>query len=335
MRVCVVGAGSIGGFLAVKLAQSGNDVTVTARGKHLEAIKKHGLLLKIGGEELLASNLKATDKLRDVGEQDVFFLAVKAHQVEPIVDDISAVLGPKSCIVTLQNGIPWWFFQEFNGPFSGTVVRSVDPDGTLSKKIDPKRIIGCVVYPAANIEAPGVIRHDEGIRFPIGELDGSSSERVQAISNMLVEAGFKSPILPDIRSELFLKVWGSACFNPVSALTHATLEDLCTYPLTRELSINALREIQAVGEKLGATFRVPLQRRLDGAKAVGQHKTSTLQDVENGREMEIDAIGGAVVELAKIAGVDIPHVETIYALSKLLNENVRAGNMIRSQPKAA
>ncbi len=222
MKVCVVGAGAIGGYMAVRIAQAGHDVSVIARGPHLAAIRAHGLKLIEADQELVVTNLTATDNIRDLGPQDVVLLALKAHQIEAVVEDLSVLLEPKTVLVTLQNGIPWWYFQKLDSPYAGRVVKTVDPTGVLFNKIDPDRLVGCIAYPAATIAEPGVIQHVEGNRFPVGELDGSESDRVNQVSGLFTEAGFKSRVLTDIRSEIWLKLWGNLTFNPVS-YTHLTL----------------------------------------------------------------------------------------------------------------
>tara|TARA_Y100001934_G_scaffold282462_1_gene396293 strand:+ start:218 stop:1120 length:903 start_codon:yes stop_codon:yes gene_type:complete len=246
MKVCVVGAGAIGGFMAVRLDQAGHTVSVVARGPHLGAIKERGLKLIQDGQTSTANNLFATDRMAECGPQDVVLLALKAHQIEPIVHEIETLFQADTAMVTLQNGIPWWYFQRLNG-VEPRIVRTVDPLGTLIKAVDPHRIIGCIPYPAAEIAEPGVIRHIEGIRFPVGELDVPTSERAERSSEMFVGAGFKSPVLEDIRSEVWLKLWGNLSFNPISSLTHATLEDICQYPLTRGLAAAMMTEAQTIG----------------------------------------------------------------------------------------
>jgi len=323
MKVCVVGAGSIGGYLAVLLARAGNDVTVIARGDHLRAIQTQGLrLVTETGEEIVARNLRATHDLSAAGRHDAVILAVKANQVRPIAGDLNALFHDDTVLVTMQNGIPWWYFQRHRGGHEGRAVEAVDPGGEIARTIDPQRIVGSVVYPAASIVAPGVIRHIEGRRFPLGEPDGSSSARVAALAEMLVAAGLKAPVLPDIRSEIWLKLWGNLSFNPISALTHATLSDLCRFPLSRELAQNMMLEAQAVAGKLGIRFRVPIEKRIAGAEAVGAHKTSMLQDVEAGRHVEIDALVGAVMELGALTGTPTPCIGTVYALVKLLSKTI-------------
>ncbi len=323
MKICVVGAGSIGGYLAVRLARAGQDVSVIARGPHLAAIKAHGLKLIEGEDEMVAEGLTATDRISDLGPQDIVLLALKAHQIEAVVDDLPSLLGPDTVIVTLQNGIPWWYFQKLDGPYADRVVKTVDPTGVLFERIDPERVIGCIAYPAAMIAEPGVIKHIEGNRFPVGELDGSLSERVRGVAAAFEDAGFKSRVLDDIRSEIWLKLWGNLTFNPISALTHATLVDICQFPLTRGLAATMMTEAQEIGERLGAGFRVPLKRRIAGAEGVGKHKTSMLQDVEVGKPLEIDGMLGVVVELAEMTGVDVPTLRALYACVSLLNKTIQ------------
>lgn len=323
MRVCVVGAGAIGGYMAVRLAHAGHTVSAIARGPHLAAIQANGLKLVEAEQELVATDLEATDRIADLGAQDVVLLALKAHQITPIVGDLPALLGPNTVLVTLQNGIPWWYFQKLDGPYAGRVVETVDPGGVLCGAIDPDRIIGCIAYPAATVAEPGVIRHIEGNKFPVGELDGRDTERVQMVSGLFEQSGFKARVLDDIRSEIWLKLWGNLTFNPISALTHATLVDICQFPRTRQLAATMMTEAQEIGERLGARFRVPLERRIAGAEGVGKHKTSMLQDVESGKPLEIDGMLGVVVELAEMTGVDVPTLRALYACVSLLNTTIQ------------
>lgn len=319
MEVCIVGAGAIGGYLGVKLHQAGQRVTVVARGAHLAAIRRNGLkLISSDYDDGIVADVPATDRIAAAGHPDVVMLAVKAHQVAPIAAQLRTLFRPSTIVVPLQNGIPWWYFQKHGGPFEGYRIRTVDPDGAIAANIEPERIIGAIAYPAAEIASPGVIRHIEGDRFPLGELDGSESQRVQQLSSVLVGAGFKSPILRDIRSELWLKLWGNLTFNPLSALTHSTLVDICEFPLTRDLARRMMIEAQAIAHKLGVSFRVSLDRRIAGAGRVGKHKTSMLQDVEAGRATEVDALVGAVLELGKLTETPTPSIETLYACMKLL-----------------
>ena len=334
MKVCVVGAGAIGGYMAVRIAACGHDVSVIARGPHLRAIREKGLKLVEAEREGVATNLVATDAIRDLEPQDLVLLALKAHQIEAVVDDLQALFGPETVMVTLQNGIPWWYFQKLGGPYADRVVRTVDPNGVLFDRIAPDRVVGCIAYPAATIAEPGVIRHIEGNRFPLGELDGSESSRVGNISSLFEEAGFKARVLTDIRSEIWLKLWGNLTFNPISAVTHATLVDICQFPLTRELAATMMTEAQAIGERLGAGFRGPMERRISGAEGVGKHKTSMLQDVEAGKPLEIDGMLGVVVELAEITKVEVPTLRALYACVSLLNKTIQDEQVrIKGQPR--
>ena len=323
MKVCVVGAGAIGGYMAVRLAHAGHTVSAIARGPHLAAIRANGLKLIEGDQELVASDLTATDRVGEPGPQDVVLLALKAHQIVPVVDDLPALFGPDTVVVTLQNGIPWWYFQQVDGEYAGRVVETVDPGGVLFRAIDPGRVIGCIAYPAAEIAEPGVIRHIEGNRFPVGELDGRDSDRVRMVSGLFEEAGFKSRVLDDIRSEIWLKLWGNLTFNPISALTHSTLVDICQFPLTRGLAAAMMTEAQQVAERLGAHFRVGMERRIAGAESVGKHKTSMLQDVEAGKPLEVDGMLGVVVELAEMTGVEVPTLRALHACVSLLNRTIQ------------
>ncbi len=313
MKICVVGAGAIGGLLAVHLSNSGNDVTVVDVGEHLETIKRDGLKLLMGdGTEHHA-----------VEEQDLVILAVKAQVLPMIATGISGMCGPETMILPVQNGLPWWYFQKHGGEFEGHRLQTLDPTGVLTENIDVGRIIGCVVFPAGEIAEPGVIRHIEGNRFPLGELDGDDSERVESLVQLLTEAGFKSFQISDIRAEMWLKLWGNMSFNPISAMTHATLVDICQFDLTRSLARNLMSEAQDVANRLGITFRVDIDRRIGGAEKVGAHKTSMLQDVEAGRTLEIDAIIAVVAELGRLVGVPTPSIDAVHAMVALLDETLR------------
>ena len=319
MKIAIIGAGAIGGYVGVKLALAGEDVTFIVRGENLKAIRAHGMKLVMqDGSEHIASNVRATNDYNEAGPQDLVILALKAHQLEAVALDVPKLFGPDTVVVTMQNGIPYWYFHEHGGALAGTQVHSVDPSGVIAQHIPARRVLGCVVYPASELIAPGVVQHVEGDRFPLGELDGSSSERVQRIADCFTRAGFKAPVLDNIRAEIWLKLWGNLTFNPISALSHATLVDICQYPLARELAANMMREAQAVAGKLGIEFRVSLDKRIAGAEKVGKHKTSMLQDVEAGREPEIDALVGAVVELGRLTETPTPHIATAYTLVKLL-----------------
>jgi 2-dehydropantoate 2-reductase len=323
MRIAIVGAGAIGGYVGVKLALAGERVTFLARGANLEAIRSRGVKLVMGdGTELVASDVQATADYSAAGPQDIVILAVKAHQVDAVADHVPKLFGPETCVVTMQNGIPYWYFHVHGGPLEGRCVEAVDPTGVCLRQIPPARVIGCVVYPASALIAPGVIRHIEGDRFPLGELDGSSSARVRAVSECFTRAGFQAPVLDDIRAEIWLKLWGNLTFNPISALTRATLVEICQYPPTRKLAAAMMTEAQAVANKLDITFRLPLERRIAGAERVGKHKTSMLHDLEAGRVMETEALLGSVLELARMTATAVPTLEAVYALTKLLGRPI-------------
>lgn len=330
MKIAIIGAGAIGGLVGVRLALAGEDVTFIVRGANLSAIRSNGMkLIEHDGTELVARNVRATSNYAEAGPQDVVILALKAQQVESVVAELPKLFGPQTTVITMQNGIPYWYFQKHGGQFEGRQVDSVDPTGIIGASIAAERVIGCVVYPASELIAPGVVRHIEGERFPLGELDGSTSERVQALSAIFENAGFKAPVLENIRAEIWLKLWGNLTFNPISALSHSTLVDICQFPLSRELATAMMIEAQAVANKLGITFRIPLEKRIAGAEKVGKHKTSMLQDVEAGRGVEIDALVGSVIELGKLTHTPTPHIDTVYALVKLLAKTMaeESGNL--------
>jgi 2-dehydropantoate 2-reductase len=319
MKIAIVGCGAIGGYVGVRLALAGETVTCLVRGANLTAIRAGGLkLIHRDGSEEVARNLTATQDFSAAGAQDVVILSVKAHQVEALASDVPRLFGPDTVVVTMQNGIPYWYFHRHGGALAGSIVRSVDPSGTILGLIPPEKVIGCVVYPASELQAPGVIRHIEGDRFPVGELDGSDSERVRRVSQCFTHAGFKSPVLADIRAEIWLKLWGNLTFNPISALTRSTLSDICQFPSTRALAAAMMTEAQNVAHKLGITFRVGLEKRIAGAERVGHHKTSMLQDVEARRPPELEALVGSVVELGRLTDTATPHIDAVYALMQLL-----------------
>ncbi len=319
MKICIVGAGAIGGYLGAKLALAGETVTLIARGSHLEAIQKNGLkLLMTDGSRQIVTPSLATSEIQEAGAQDVVILTLKAHSLPAIAPSLPALYDAHTMVVTAQNGVPWWYFRKYGGEYEGTRIQSVDPDGIIEASIGAERAIGCVVYPATEIIAPGVIKHIEGDRFTLGEIDGTKTERIQLLAQTLKQAGFKAPIRNQIRTEIWIKLWGNVAFNPISALTGATLEDICRYPLTRELARQMMTEAQAIAEKLGIKFGITLEQRINGAENVGAHKTSMLQDIEAGRPTEIDAIVGAVAELGKLTQIPTPHIDAIYASVKLL-----------------
>jgi 2-dehydropantoate 2-reductase len=313
----VVGAGAIGGYLAVRLARVCKEVSVVIRGANLQAVRAHGMKLLIDGREEVA-RLRATDRMAEFGEQDVVILGMKAHQLPLVVPELGALIGPQTLVVTAQNGIPWWYFFRHGGPYERRRIEAVDPGGVISAALPVDRTIGCVVYPACELDAPGVIRHIEGNRFSLGELDGADTERVRALAQRLRDAGFKSPVVSDIRAEIWLKLWGNLSFNPISALTHATLQDICRFAETRALAAAMMDEARAIGTKLGVPFKVSLEQRIAGAEAVGPHKTSMLQDVESGRALELDALVKSVIELGRITGTPTPAIDNVYALAALL-----------------
>jgi 2-dehydropantoate 2-reductase len=319
MKIAIIGAGAIGGYVGVKLALAGEDVTFVVRGANLEAIRKNGIkLLMQDGTEHVARNVKATSDYDEAGPQDLVILGMKAHQVPDVVHQVPKLFQENTVVVPMQNGIPYWYFHKHGGDLENKIVNSVDPHGLVATNIPGRRVIGCVVYPASELVAPGVIQHVEGDRFPVGEPDGSSSERVQRVSEVFTRAGFKSPVLDNIRAEIWLKLWGNLTFNPISALARSTLVDICQYPLSRELAAQMMTEAQTIANRLGITFRVSLEKRIAGAEKVGRHKTSMLQDVEAGRAPEVDALVGSVIELGRLTDTPTPHIDAVYALMKLL-----------------
>jgi 2-dehydropantoate 2-reductase len=336
MKIAVIGAGAIGGLVGARLALAGEDVTFVVRGANLEAIRAHGIrLVETDGQARSATRVHATDDYDAAGPQDVVVLAVKAHQVADVAGRVGKLFGPDTVVVTMQNGIPFWYFHRHGGEYEGRSVHSVDAGGTLARAIPPERILGCVVYPAAELTAPGVIRHIEGNRFPLGEPDGATTGRIVRVAACFEQAGFKSPVLDDIRAEIWLKLWGNLSFNPISALAHSTLVDICQHPLTRALAANMMREAESVASRLGIAFRVSLERRIAGAEKIGKHKTSMLQDVEAGRGPEIDALVGSVIELARMTGTPTPHIDSAYALMKLLEQTMaQARGGVRLQATA-
>lgn len=327
MKIAIVGAGAIGGYLGARLALAGEEVTCIARGPNLAAIQANGLkLIEEDGTERHAANVRGAQKMSEAGTQDVVLLTLKAHQVRDVLPDMRGLFGPDTLVVTMQNGIPWWYFHKLAGPWEGRPVSTVDPDGTVAANIEIGRVIGSVVYPASELVAPGVIKVIEGNRFTLGELDGSKSPRIEALAQTLIGAGFKAPVSSDIRSEIWLKLWGNLSFNPISALTHATLVDICQFPLTRELAASMMREAQAIAEKLGVRFKVSLEKRIAGAEAVGKHKTSMLQDVETGRPLELEALVGSVRELGRLTETPTPCIDAVYACASLLAKTLADQN---------
>ena len=313
MRIAIFGAGAIGGLLAARLAEAGMEVTVIARGPHLAAMQADGLRLRSGGSEIVAHPRCLADAA-DAGVQDFVVVTLKAHALPAAAPAIARMMGPGTALVTALNGVPYWYFHAFDGPLRGRRVESVDPGGTVSAILPPAQAIGCIVYPAAEVVAPGVIEHSYGDRFTLGEPDGSRSARSEQLAAALQAAGFKAPIRPRIRDEIWVKLWGNLAFNPLSALTGATLDRLTGQPDLRAVARAMMLEGQAVAEALGVRFAIDVDKRIAGAAEVGAHRTSMLQDLERGRKLEIDALLGAVVELGQLAGVATPICGHILAL---------------------
>ena len=319
MKIAVVGAGAIGGYLGARLSLAGEDVTFIARNRNLAAINARGFRLVLeDGSEQHAPGVRAVQDTTEAGPQDAVLLTVKAHQVQDLLPALRALFGPDTMVVTMINGVPWWYFHKLAGPYQGRRLESVDPGGAIAAAIEPSRVVGGIVYPAAQLLEPGVVRVIEGNRFSLGEPDGSRSPRVEALAQAMMRAGLKAPVARDIRSELWVKLWGNLSFNPISALTHATLEAICRDPQARALAAAMMSEAQTVAEKLGVRFKVTLEQRIAGAAAVGAHKTSMLQDVEAGRALELEALVGSVVELARITATPTPTLDAIYAATGLL-----------------
>jgi len=323
MKIAIIGAGAIGGFVGTQLAHAGEDVTFIARGATLEALKARGIrVLMSDGSEKAVPRINATADYSAAGPQDIVVLAMKAHQLEAVAANVPKLLGPGTVVVPMQNGIPFWYFHKHGGALEGSTVTSVDPAGAIQKNIPCERIIGCVVYPATELLEPGVIKQIEGNRFPVGDLDGTESERVKRVSECFIRGGMQSPVLTDIRAEMWLKLWGNMTFNPISALSRGTLAGICQYPPTRELARAMMTEAQAIAGKLGISFRVPIEKRIAGAERVGHHKTSMLQDVEAGRPLETDALLGSVIELGRMTATPTPHLDAVFALTKLLEQSL-------------
>ena len=317
MKVCIYGAGAIGGLMAARLAKAGAaEVGLVARGPHLAAMQANGLTL-LDGEERFTVPVRAAEDPAELGPQDYVVVTLKAHQVPGVVDRMQPLLGPKTAVVMAVNGVPWWYFHGLDCPWQGHRLASVDPGDAQWRGIGPERVVGCVVYPAAEVVEPGVIRLVEGDRFSLGEPSGERTARVEALSRALIEAGLKAPIRPKIRDEMWVKLWGNLSFNPISALTGATLEVICTDPGTAAVARGMMVEAQAIGEQLGVRFPIAVDKRIAGAAAVGAHKTSMLQDLERGRPMEIDALVTAVQEMGRLVEVPTPVIDTVLALVRL------------------
>jgi len=315
MKVAIYGAGAIGGLIGAHLARTGQDVTLIARGPHLAALKEKGLHIHgLSGD--FTVHPKATEHAIEAGPQDFVIVALKANAVPGIADKLAPLLGANTAVVMAVNGMPWWYFYGAEGALKDARIPAVDPEGKLWDLVGPERVIGCVVYPAAEVVAPGEIRHVENDRFSLGEASGEKTERVQALSSAFIAAGFKAPVKTDIRTEIWVKLWGNVAFNPLSALTGGTLAKLCNDPDTRAVAKAIMGEAEAIANALGVKMPIDVEKRINGAAGVGEHKTSMLQDIERGRPIELEAIVGAVRDLGRLVHVPTPMIDTIYALVK-------------------
>lgn len=323
MKICVYGAGAIGGFIGVLLARAGYDVSFVARGAHLAAMRASGARLLIDGQEMV-ERVPCTDDARELGPQDFVLITMKAHSVPAAVDSMTPLLGPETAIVTGVNGIPYWYFHRQGSELDGVTLESIDPGGRQMRLLGPERAIGCVLNPAADLIAPGVIRHVQGRKFPIGEPGGERTRRIERLHEALQQAGLEAPIRSDIRDEIWLKLWGNLCLSPISALTHATLDVVATDPGTRAVCRTMMQEARNIAERIGVRLRVDADRRLDGAAAIGPHKISMLVDLETGRPLEIDPIVTVVQEIARRLGISTPVIDAVAALIKL-RERTAAG----------
>lgn len=322
MKICIFGAGSIGGMTAALLSQAGYEVSVIARGEQLKAIKKNGLTLK--SKELnidITERIYATNDPREIGVVDLLIIALKSHSAAITANNMKPLLGDKTVVIPAVNGVPWWYFYGLKGPYEDHKIKAVDPGNCQWNIINPRRVIGCVVYPAANVIRPGIIQHIEGTRMLIGEPSGVVTDRCVKISEIFKQSGYKSPIRKNIRQDIWLKLWGNLSFNPVSLLTRATLEDLANDEGCKKIIKSMMQEAELVANALGINFPIDVDKRIDGTRKVGQHKTSTLQDLELGRPVEIDALTLAVSELGKITGIETPNISYIYNLAKMCAKN--------------
>lgn len=331
MKICIFGAGAIGGYMGARLAMAGADVSLVARGPHLAAMQARGLTLIEEDGPPQGVAVTASDDPAALGHQDYVIVTLKAHSVPGLVDRMQPLIGPNTTIVSGVNGVPWWYFHKIGGDWEGTRLATVDPGDVQWNGFGPDRVLGCVVYPAAEVIEPGVIRHIEGNRFSLGEPDGSKSARAVALSEALSAAGLKAPVRPRLRDEIWVKLWGNLSFNPISALTLATLDVLCTDPGTRAVARAMMLEAQQIAEALGVRFPIDVERRIDGGAAVGAHRTSMLQDLDQGRPMEIDALVGSVQELGRITGIPTPTIDTVLALVQLRG---RIAGLYDGQPAA-
>ena len=319
MKIAIVGAGAIGAFLGAKLALAGEDVYLIARGPHLKAMQANGVRVR-SPEGNFEAHPTATHDYESIGPVEYVFLTVKAHSLTAIAPSLAPLLGPDTAVVSAQNGIPWWYFMGQGGPFDGSSIESVDPGGVIAHAIDSSRVIGCVVYPSTVIVEPGVIEHIEGNRFSIGELDGTSSERCKRLAASLISAGLRAPIRGHIRHDMWIKLLGNVVFNPMSALTGATLVEMATHPESSDIVRAVMAEADAVAEGLGVRLPLTIDQRMDGARKVGAHRTSMLQDLESGRPMELESVVGVVIELGEKLGLPMPHTRTLYSCARLLDQ---------------
>ena len=319
MKIAIVGAGAIGAFLGAKLALAGEDVYLIARGPHLKAMQANGVRVR-SPEGNFEAHPTATHDYESIGPVEYVFLTVKAHSLTAIAPSLAPLLGPDTAVVSAQNGIPWWYFMGQGGPFDGSSIESIDPGGVIAHAIDSSRVIGCVVYPSTVIVEPGVIEHIEGNRFSIGELDGTSSERCKRLAASLISAGLRAPIRGHIRHDMWIKLLGNVVFNPMSALTGATLVEMATHPESSDIVRAVMAEADAVAEGLGVRLPLTIDQRMDGARKVGAHRTSMLQDLEAGRPMELESVVGVVIELGEKLGLPMPHTRTLYSCARLLDQ---------------
>lgn len=319
MRSVIVGAGAIGAYVGACMARAGEDVTLFARGAHLKAMQQNGVLVRTADGDWRA-HPKISGDLESIGPVEVVFLAMKAHSLPDLAPRLPPLFGENTAVVSMQNGVPWWFFDVPGVPYSGLHLNRIDPDGVISKSIESRRVIGSIVYLASEIVEPGVVRHVESNRISLGEPDGGRSDRTRDVAGALIAAGLKAPVTTHLRSEIWVKLLGNMAFNPISALTGATLVRIATNPPTRELVSEMMREAVILAEKLGLDLPVTIDQRIAGAAKIGEHKTSMLQDLESGRPLELEAITGAVLEIGEKLGVPMPHTRSVYACTKLLAE---------------
>jgi 2-dehydropantoate 2-reductase len=322
VRIVIAGAGAIGGYIGAKLAKAGADVVLFARGPHLQAMQTRGLRVTSADGDFEVRP-QVTGDLGSIGTADVVFLGVKAHGLTALAPALRPLFGPDTVVVSTQNGIPWWYFQNYEGELDGLHLERVDPGGVIASSIEPRRVVGSLAYFATDISEPGVIHHTEGNRISFGEPDGSKSERAKAIAEALIAAGFRCPVTARFRHEIWVKLLGNVAFNPISALTGGTLEELARHPDTSRVVREIMTETEAVAGKLGIEMPISIEQRMAGAEKVGAHKTSMLQDLEAGRPLELEAVVGAVVELGDRLGVPMPATRAVYACAKMLDEKRR------------